>query len=1729
MDDLLEGLQNTTATEQDARPAYVPAKYTPLNQETKSDDFASQMKDLMISSFQDVGKSNQLQGSALQFADRSQTDIYRNQKDFNSVGFNPSDSNNYDKFLSKETMGSALSKGFDSFSHKFGGTFKDYWKDYGRMADAVTSMDWSKMMPDEDEMLKQYYEDQIDSSKNFVFVEKGTEDDIFNKRFLSEFIGNAGFAMGTFSALSLEIAADILITGLTGGAGSVSLAATWARLTGKAAAKTAAKEGAEQALTKGFFVDDLFKGFASTSGKSVDEIAQGANAVKIQNATRPIAEATSSVKEELIATQFGIFSRLFDITKSKSAGEIAANFGRALPVVGAGFSYAEKIAAGAKAGISIGELTGIGLQGLRRMAQELNMSSTEASFEAVTSYGDTLNTMIDQHRSQYGEAPDATQIETMKSLALSAASGTYNTNMGILLSTNKLQFGNLFNKFAPANRVMRELTESTDGNFLTVGTKKLTQVFDKGKWGTVSTLGQVAKDFGKKEAAYQMGKSFMKNVGKFELSEGIQENMQEMSSAAWKNYYISKYNSTGFTVTEAFEMGLEEQFTKQGFKTFLMGALTGSIISGPTKAINMSLNSLREGVDNLSYQGDPAKRPSVLAKKRLQEDLALLNTSLRDISGANFKEKEFNFNVQMNAAMNMANAATQGKEYDFQNAKDDAFLGAVSVAKRTGSIKALQQALRNMGETMTEDEFKASFGIDLKETNYNSPREFAESIAKKVGEYSDTVDAVKKKVGPFIDPFIYEARSMDRLASQMLRSVQEDLVEVFALNKVRGGVTAERAKQVAQKFQEISSLADSSSFALRAMSDSDVLHGEIGLLIEEVMTAKQQEKEVLDPMVKQELKKEIKLKQEKIGALNKWLGFFGLNAQEKVEIKEGGIEESMTYSIGAFQGASKKVTSVTPEGLEKTEETFDQSDDSVKDTFRKIMEIHNGETGSKKIPDSDIQQAFDLFVDYMNLEKDTRDYMSAVEVFTDPAKMMEIYSRMYSGKIKYEILGYLNEVDVIAFKAREAVVKDYSEQGKDLLTVYEEANRVYKFIAEESRKLSSFLKLQSILNATDKEHNLSDWIYLQGQVEELRNELKKIVELSSNQVEVKKEEPAADDTSAGFISNTPEAQTETTEQKIKRLEDELASIQDDNDPRILEIDTELTALNELVVTESGPGNQPLTAVTPGEEVTTEPEVIVQSGPEQETQNSKVAPSVVTPDSKPSPKESSETEEILKDLGVMFPAGKNYQAFWNRKQKRWYFFNKKGKLVTRNDQIIRLAKVMSQKRGMINIWWNELLNDVSRADSQDIFDSYMSLVEAQESSGGMERALKLQYILMNAIKSVKFTPAQVEKNVTDVDIKKWTAEKRDGGYPLDSYVNEVLADVLRENGVVLDESEMIDLILEIINDNPKGITEKSVEEFSKENSYQYKMDQVAFDFAYRFGMDIETVMSQLQNELSRFLFNLPSNEKPETTGPIGSRDQFSGNTSVQESPGDLFGYQTSLPGTQTGTTEEGYGQDDKSKDLKSALALRKAKPEFSAEATSETTAVVVDEQSIPIGEETTLEKAEAQARILNLSLDNVEFSKKFLGEDFSSDERMLHAFIEAGNKAMKAKIAKLKTKPKYFNLEGFFKTAAGKKALSEIKAKLLGLDLKQVLKSVDGTGKAPVDTSFDVSSNTSKMSIGIDELKSLDAEVLQIIEKNRKALQNQEKNGKFVEETFFEKELREREAIEILELITKCTK
>ena len=996
-------------------------------------------------------------------------DMFRYQDDFDPQGFNYFNPEKQKGYIEEETWGSALGKGFDSFSTRFGNTFTDHFASYGRIGEALINWDWDKLKYTESEMVEANYAEYKDSMKNYVFVPPEEEDDILSKRSISEFVGNAGFALGTFAGFGLELAADAVITAFTAGGGAASFGATATRMAAKEAAmagsRTAAKGFAAGAKTAAFkftdFVADMGKGAYHFANQSTDALSMAGKVTQKANQAKVVANAGKVGTDALRTSMKEVFDiytlNLRNIVKSKSFSQLAGNIAKGVPILGTGIRYGEKVAAGIKGGLSTGKLVGIGLQGTRRMLQEFNMSSTEANFEAVTAYGTTLDMMVNQYRADHeGENPSATEFAKMENLSLKSASSNYNTNLGILLVTNRFQFGSLFNRFAGANKWTKEILQEGAANTLGInrmwGTKQLLgKVYQKGFMGTYGLLGKISKDFGKKQAFYEFGKQFSKDLLRFEVTEGLQENLQEMSGAAWKYYYAGQYNGYKYTLGQAFDKGLGEQFTKQGFRTFLQGALTGSMIRPVTHTVGKFTNYMNEKAMERSYRDNPAENPYVKMKEQLKRDINLQNDLMGQMSAKKFEDNVINFTNQVDSSLAQTEAAAKGHQYEWQNAKDNAVLSGVMAANRSGTTAMYQQALREMGKTMSNEEFEAAFGVKLEDTKYTSAAEFTESMAKDVKKYSDTIDGIRKKVKNLPDPLMYEKGSKERLVSTIMHNAQEEAIRIIALNAMKATRASERAQQVSQELLKIPGFANSSEYALRVLANPESFKGERGNMLSEIKLLEESLKQGVDftPEQKKDIQEKLNSKKELLDTYNSWFNFWDSREQllEREDSKTGEKGELKEKVYDTFTGVPVKGISFYDEDGYVIEEdgvvhSLDHKD--IIETFRKFINLRNKDAGiTDQLSEEDLRDAFDKVVDFMRLNQDQKDYMRSMDLLFNPDYYRQTITNIQDGRFKYEILELVDGLNgrlfsVIKYVVESSELEDPVERMQLAFKIFEE-------------------------------------------------------------------------------------------------------------------------------------------------------------------------------------------------------------------------------------------------------------------------------------------------------------------------------------------------------------------------------------------------------------------------------------------------------------------------------------------------------------------------------------------------------------------------------------------------------------------------------------------------------------------------------------------------------------------
>lgn len=918
-------------------------------------------------------------------------DQYRFQKNFNPETFNPYDPNNQERWTNTETWSSAIAKGFDGFKTRFGNTFVDYWRDYGRMGDALINWDMTKMMPSELEMIKQHNKDQQEMIRNKVFVSPGQEDSLFSKSSISEFISNSGFALGTTAAFSLEILADAAITALSSGAGAGTFWATF----GKVGAKTAIKEGTEiggkkiikeavETGAKKSFLTNFVEGVAF---KSTDDILRAGNKAGLVDplAAYHGADYGKNIFKGMIKEGFEVLSfNAKNIINSKSFGELVLNVGKGIPVLGSGVRAGEKMVVAGKAGYGFATHLGIGINGLKRMANEYNMASTEAAFESISTYGEGLDQAMKRFQATNGRPPTGEEFKLLQLNSSQAAFANYKTNMAVLLASNKIQFGALVNKMPVHLSWLKKMAATGAEDIITTGTKQGAKIYStKGFAGGIKAVAGIAKDAGKRKAVWEGLKLFRKDFLKFEVVEGLQEILQESSNVAWRDYYENQFYDDSYAFEEALGKGLGEQWSPQGLKVFVHGALTGSMIRIPTKIMSSVMDISQKGIYDMQYGKE--NNPMRQYEKQQQEDIALVNSIMADykMSSPSKLAELFKDSIKMNEAVNDNDA------YAWNNARDNIMIKGVIAANRLGVDEAYISAIGHMADEMSTEEFNKTYGIDLSRTTYKSPKEFLDSIAKDIQGYSENVTKLRTHFqDKLINPEMYTKGSSGQYVAGIVRKKQEEALSLIALNALKGNRNIERVQKLKDEISKISGLETSSQYGFRVLTSVGGIQAELGEIEASLLSISESIALEDTQEGKKEYIKKRELLLERQQDLNNWLTLWNENEE--------------------FVG--KVIKQTQDEKGEVTEVEIDSQHPEILALFRKIMNSKNKEEGLSEISEEAFQESGVKLIDIIKLTQDTRELTEAYQSLNDPIQYSKLIKHMTEGHVKFIILNSLNAV-----------------------------------------------------------------------------------------------------------------------------------------------------------------------------------------------------------------------------------------------------------------------------------------------------------------------------------------------------------------------------------------------------------------------------------------------------------------------------------------------------------------------------------------------------------------------------------------------------------------------------------------------------------------------------------------------------------------------------------------------
>jgi hypothetical protein len=867
---------------------------------------------------------------------------------------------------------------------------KEYAMFYPRLGRALLTLDPSLINPTDAETAISGEEQKEIYRNNPVFYDPNSEDDIFSRQFLAETLQNTGFTFGTMGAFVAENA-------LFGGVGKL--------------------------------IAPLFKAGAASKSMRIAEI--GAEGLNLSKNEINLAQQTRNLIQNGSAGRLG----------GKTAWDYALNVGSKLPFIDAIADTTKLLQVAGKAGLTAGELRMIGAGGLRRGMSEWNFAASESAVEAGGVYGDTFDQLYDSYlRKGIEITPDI--IDQIRKDSLSAASKDYAINVAILGVTNKITFGNLFRNFGTDSKFINILRSQGERTISVMGkteggkmlAKSLPRKFlgilghRKELLGTKGVPGAFVN--GKEIFRKELKKDLIRGVSRFEISEGIQENLQEGTSVAIKDYYADLYDRDVASWGDSFKQGVEEQFTKTGLKTFLSGALMGFF----TRPVTGAIQGAKE-----TYEEYKLKKANPNHVNALDNTLKELNTFYAAPERVLFEPiKAMKKQIALNQGM--VRSAAQGEKYDYFNHSDSGIIELALHAKRTGTFDVFKDYIKAYGAEFSEKDFKEATGIDIGKTKIGSVQEFTNGLVAQLDRYGELHDKYMDRFSDYMtldtltdDPYRKQRYSFNQMAIR-------NAVHIVAFNEAKAQSSTMRAASISQKISQVEAIGSAAASTFNTITSHAKASDAIRILENEIKILKEtKDKSRATTKLLNQKKEERKL-------LRQWL-------EESYEEKESKEEDGEKIYLPLNRRAMSKETK-----------------DRMARILTKYYAIKNSQNDvDVPIKSEDVRKVLTDINDYQKLTDDTRDYIDAVNLLSDPDNFTKFATNNKSALVA-AFARIAHDVYKKGLATESQVFKEYLDANPDdlnsLLSIarspfnaYDSMDKVYKAI-ENINSLSEKQKLK---------------------------------------------------------------------------------------------------------------------------------------------------------------------------------------------------------------------------------------------------------------------------------------------------------------------------------------------------------------------------------------------------------------------------------------------------------------------------------------------------------------------------------------------------------------------------------------------------------------------------------------------------------------------------------------------
>lgn len=956
------------------------------------------------------GPTQNFMGSPVTYnADEINAARYVVSPDYHKLGISLT-GNNEENYGQNQSWSEVLSNGAVGMGKLAYNGFVDGWKGWGRMTDALVHWDWDKLHGDSESMMDLDNNLKDIMNLNPIYATKQGSDTFWNRQTFGNFLQQSGFAVGAgLQMLSEQVITKAIEAGLTA--------------TGVGAVGAGGLEVLEDVNT------------ANKVGRIARMFQKGKEFYDAAKNFKILKKAGDLFTNEKLLTNFvtGIAEKIpgvdiaMDISKTYEAGKLA----------------------GLSGGKLAGDITKVGLGGLKRTLSEANFAFTEARMEAAGTFTDMYNQLQDDHFKKTGKYATDDTLQGMQDVAMKAADKNFNFNSALLAVSNRIMFDNIFKNSKATSKILSQFGEDVGEKGLKVlgeiNGRTTTQYYTGSAFSNFKTI---SEDFGIKKARKVLAGSVMKGALKFETTEGIQELLQEGSSNYFKDYYTDLYNSKfnpdiKADKTKSFNKAVESQMNMQGLKTFASGALTGLMLHGPTVLLGKAASKIGTSIeDKYKTQGFTKEQTEKYyedkktAKEEEKNKYVEFNAIAKDPSKF-FSESVKNFNIQKEAASALNEAAKVDDKFAYENIRTDALHSMIASSIRNDTHEGLLDTLREYGKHLTKEEFEQAFvGLDYTSKNKKATSDYTNKVANSIESYIKIKNKLNSKYGSIANPNRYAFGTEEFHKELIKKQTLDNMIDVIAGNEFKAADALERSTRIFSTLASHKTLGSSLSSAFNILGSEDALQNELDVLDAEINIKKQQlQTEGLSKQDKNKLKKEITLKEKQHKNIVKW--------------------------------SENKLITTNKAKIAKAQSSF-----------KAYLELKNEEYGRPTtINQDEVDDMFFAFNDYIKLNKKSQDHVNAINMLTNPDYFDQIHDRMIRGATlaRFKMMAEAAEEHIKTNKDGEFFVIKidnsfvlFSPTGEPI-EEYDTIEKANKIKEELNKAIVSNEKLDDLLNNEEQQ------------------------------------------------------------------------------------------------------------------------------------------------------------------------------------------------------------------------------------------------------------------------------------------------------------------------------------------------------------------------------------------------------------------------------------------------------------------------------------------------------------------------------------------------------------------------------------------------------------------------------------------------------------------------------------